>query len=213
LSFLGKIVLVKDFPGLSLKCLLFSLCLTAAHKNKNCNNQSSEMRLKAGERIGRFGCGEKEFRILFLADKSARDRAALDWALQRNVECGGWCPKGWKAEEGPIDPKYPLKETPSASYLQRTEWNVRDSDATVLLSVKPVLTGGSKRTVEFVRKHRRPHLHLYAGDNAAADKLKAFSEEHRVKILNVAGPRASKEPGVEEFVISTLDKAFTDIGG
>jgi hypothetical protein len=64
--------------------------------------------------------------------QSGADRAALDWALEHSVECGGWCPKGRKAEDGPIDPKYPLKETPSASYLQRTERNVRDSDATVL---------------------------------------------------------------------------------
>ena len=86
-----------------------------------------------------------------------------------------------------------------------------DSDATVLFSVKPVLTGGSKRTVEFARKHRRPHLHLYAGDNAAADKLKAFTEEHRVKVLNVAGPRASKEPGVGEFVVRTFKRLLVSL--
>jgi hypothetical protein len=120
----------------------------------------------------------------------------LDWALAHSVACGGWCPKGRKAEDGPIDLKYPLKETPSTPYLQRTEWNVRDSDATVLFSIEPTLSGGSKRTMEFARKHKKPRLHLRAGDNAAADKLKAFTEEHRAKILNVAGPRASNEPGV-----------------
>jgi hypothetical protein len=140
--------------------------------------------------------------------QTGADRAALDWALEHNVPCGGWCPKGRKAEDGPIDPKYPLKETPSSSYLQRTEWNVRDSDATVLFSIQPTLSGGSKRTMEFARKHKKPRLHLSAGDNAAADKLKAFTEEHRVKILNVAGPRASNEPGVAEFVMRTLEEAF-----
>lgn len=104
-------------------------------------------------------------------------------------------PKGRKAEDGPIDPKYPLKETPSAAYLQRTEWNVRDSDATVLFSIEPTLTGGSLKTMDFARKHKKPRLHLCAGDNTAGDKLKAFTEEQRVKILNVAGPRASKEAG------------------
>jgi hypothetical protein len=59
------------------------------------------------------------------------DRAALDWALEHGVPCGGCCPEGRKAEDGPIDPKYPLKETPSVTYVQRTEWNVRDSDATI----------------------------------------------------------------------------------
>jgi hypothetical protein len=120
-------------------------------------------------------------------------------------------PEGSQAEDGPIHPKYPLKETPSASYLQRTEWNVRDSDATVLFSIQPTLSGGSKRTMEFARKHKKPWLHLCAGDNAAADKLKALVVEHRVKVLNVAGPRASKEPGVGEFVTRTLGEAFGPI--
>jgi hypothetical protein len=140
--------------------------------------------------------------------QTGADRAALDWSLAHNVPCGGWCPKGRKAEDGPIDPKYPLKETPSSSYLQRTEWNVRDGDATVLFSIQPNLRGGSKRTMEFARAHKKPNLHLCAGDKAAAEKLKAFTEEHRVKILNVAGPRASNEPGVGEFVNRALKHAF-----
>jgi hypothetical protein len=87
--------------------------------------------------------------------QTGADRAALAWALKHNLPCGGWCPKGRKAEDGPIDSKYPLKETPSASYLQRTEWNVRDSDATVSFSIQPTLSGGSKRTMEFARKHNK----------------------------------------------------------
>jgi hypothetical protein len=93
-------------------------------------------------------------------------------------------------------------------YIQRTEWNVRDSDAAVLFSIEPTLTGGSQKTVEFASAHKKPCLRLCAGDEAAADKLKAFVEEHRVKILNVAGPRASNEPGVGEFVVRTLQAAF-----
>ena len=143
--------------------------------------------------------------------QTGADLAALDWTLAHNVKCGEWCPKGRKVEDGPIDPKYPLKETPSASYLQRTEWNVWDGDATVLFSIEPTLTGGSLKTVDFARKHKKPRLHVCAGDNAAADKLKAFTEKHRVKILNVAGPRASKEPGVGDFVIRTLQLAFGKI--
>jgi hypothetical protein len=70
------------------------------------------------------------------------------------------------------------------------------------------LSGGSKKTVEFASEHKKPCLHLCARDTSVAEKLKAFIEEHRVKILNVAGPRASKEPGVGEFVRTVLDKAF-----
>jgi len=64
--------------------------------------------------------------------------------------------------------------------------------------------------MEFARKHKKPWLHLCAGDNAAAVKLKAFTAGHRVRTLNVAGPRASNEPGVGEFVIRTLEDAFCD---
>jgi hypothetical protein len=104
--------------------------------------------------------------------------------------------------------KYPLKETPSASYLQRTEWNVWVTDATVLFSIEPTLTGGSLKTVDFARKHQKPQLHLCARDHSAADKLRAFVRQNRVNVLNVAGPRASKEPGVGEFVMRTLEEAF-----
>ena len=110
--------------------------------------------------------------------QTGADRAALNWALAHSVECGGWCPKGRKAEDGPIEAKYPVKETPSAAYVQRTEWNVRDSDATVLFSIEPALTGGPKKTVDFARKHKKPHLHLCAGDTNIAESLKAFVEEH-----------------------------------
>lgn len=92
-------------------------------------------------------------------------RAALDYALAHGAECGGWCPNGQKTEDGPIAANYPLKETPSAAYVQRTEWNVRDSDATVLFSLNPVLSGGSKKMIEFARIHKKPHLHFCAGDS------------------------------------------------
>jgi hypothetical protein len=106
----------------------------------------------------------KPFSKIVSGVQTGADRAALDWALAPGVPCGGWCPKDRKAEDGPIDARYPLKETSSASYIQRTEWNVRDSDATILFSIEPTLTGGSLRTMEFARKHRRVHLHLCAAD-------------------------------------------------
>jgi Circularly permutated YpsA SLOG family len=81
----------------------------------------------------------------------------------------------------------------------------------VLAARQPTLSGGSKRTMEFARKHEKPCLHFCAADSAAADRLKAFTEEHRVTILNVAGPRVSNEPGVGEFVMRILDKAFGEM--
>jgi hypothetical protein len=65
--------------------------------------------------------------------QTGADRAALDWAIARHVPHGGWCPKGRKAEDGVIDARYELMETPSDFYEERTLWNVRDSDGTVIL--------------------------------------------------------------------------------
>ena len=138
--------------------------------------------------------------------QTGADRAALDWALAHSLPCGGWCPKGRKAEDGTINTKYALTECPSESYLQRTEWNVRDSDATIVFSLSPVLVGGSEKTVEFAKRYNRPYLHLHAAEKDAAEKLHSLIAEHQVKTLNVAGPRASEEPNVGRFVTETLDR-------
>jgi len=142
--------------------------------------------------------------------QTGADRAALNWAIARGISHGGWCPKGRKAEDGPIPRRYQLMETPSASYLQRTELNVRDSDGTVILSLAETLTGGSRRTAELARQYGKPWLHLAksAGGRDAGALLRRFLRQHDIHVLNVAGPRASTEPEVGEFVTSVLERAF-----
>jgi putative molybdenum carrier protein len=142
--------------------------------------------------------------------QTGADRAALDWAIANGVEHGGWCPRGRKAEDGAIARRYRLRETPSDRYSQRTEWNVRDSDGTVILSLGDPLTGGSKRTAELAEQYGKPWLHVSRRSNGgdAADRLRRFMAETGIRVLNVAGPRASTEPHVGEFVSQVLDQAF-----
>jgi hypothetical protein len=142
--------------------------------------------------------------------QTGADRAALDWAIARGIPHGGWCPKGRKAEDGPIDKRYQLQETPSANYVQRTEWNALESDGTVVFSIGEILTGGSMKTVEFARKHGRPVLHLSKarGISDEATALRRFIEEYNIRVLNVAGPRASKEPEVGSLVKDVLNRAW-----
>ena len=83
------------------------------------------------------------------------------FAFEHGIPHGGWCPKGPKAEDGPIAAEYLLTELLSFSHPQRTEWNVRDSDGSVIFSVSPILTGGSKKTVDLAIKHNKPWLHLH----------------------------------------------------
>ena len=141
--------------------------------------------------------------------QTGADRAALDWAIKRGIQHGGWCPKGRKAEDGTIDQRYRLVETPSDDYSQRTEWNVRDSDATAVFSIQKELRGGSLLTVELAAQYNKPVIHLCKQDERAnhAQELRSFIEKFRVSVLNVAGPRASDEPGVYQFVSSVLDLA------
>jgi len=142
--------------------------------------------------------------------QTGADRAALNWAMMHGVPHGGWCPQGRKAEDGTIAPGYRLTETPSDSYVQRTEWNVRDSDGTVILSLSRTLTGGSRRTAELAQQHGKPWLHLSKDANKgnAGERLRRFVQQHHIRVLNVAGPRASTEPDIGEFVTTTLDLAF-----
>jgi len=93
--------------------------------------------------------------------------------------------------------------------LQRTEWNVRDTGRTVIFSLGPVLTGGSKKTAAFAVKHNKPCLHARSGQEDVAQALRDFVADNEILTLNVAGPRESKEPGVAEFVREVLEKAFS----
>ena len=142
--------------------------------------------------------------------QTGADRAALDWAIARGVAHGGWCPRGRKAEDGDIPPAYVLKETPTSAYAERTEWNVRDSDATVIFSSSRHLDGGSALTARCARRMNKPLLHLCtsSGAEVAAKKLRAFVDGHAVRVLNIAGPRASRDPRVAGFVAEVLDRAF-----
>ena len=141
--------------------------------------------------------------------QTGADRAALDFALAHGIPHGGSCPRGRQAEDGPLAARYQLTETPSADSAQRTEWNVRDADATVIFSVAPVLAGGSRMTAEFALRHRKPCLHLSRerDGEAAARKLSEFLATRQVKVLNVAGPRQSEEAEVAGFSRETLERA------
>jgi len=148
------------------------------------------------------------------------DRAALDVAGARGVPAGGWCPKGRRAEDGAIPARYPLHETASDAYEERTELNVRDSDATLILNRGP-LEGGTGLTAELARRMGRPCLVVDLGapgavlpDEAAATAAAWLAEipaPGRPITLNVAGPRESKAPGVGEqaarFLARVLDQA------
>jgi hypothetical protein len=140
------------------------------------------------------------------------DRAALDAGLAFGVPVGGWCPRGRLAEDGPIDPRYPLRETPSASYRQRTEWNVRDSDGTLVLT-RGRPSGGTALTIARARQHRRPVLVLDLSARPGVPSLLHWLETSGIAVLNVAGPRESQQPGIQAESRAFLEDALRLLAG
>ncbi len=130
------------------------------------------------------------------------DRAALDAAIDAGLPCEGWCPKGRRAKDGRIAPRYPLKETDSAGYRQRTRANVRDSDGTLILVADPDdrLTGGTALTAAEARRLGRPLLIAGVdgpdGYERQIAEITGWIRTHGIATLNVAGPRESGVPGI-----------------
>jgi hypothetical protein len=131
------------------------------------------------------------------------DRAALDVALELGLPCGGWCPHGRRAEDGAIPDAYPLRETPSPSYPERTAWNVRDSDATLVIT-RGEPRGGTALTVSLARRAGRPVLVIDLELNADHAPVRTFLADNAVRTLNVAGPRESEAPGIHDEAAALL---------
>jgi hypothetical protein len=137
------------------------------------------------------------------------DRAALDVGLARGIPSGGWCPRGRLAEDGRIPDCYPLSETPHRRYRERTEWNVRDSDATLILATGK-LTGGTKLTEFFAKELGKPCFRVDFADPSGAHWLKEQFVSRQIQVLNIAGPRESTEPGIYQKTVNYLN-ALLDV--
>lgn len=137
--------------------------------------------------------------------QTGADRAALEWAISHGITHGGWCPKGRCAEDGPIPERYCLKETPQSQYRQRTKWNVRDADATLIVTLTAELMGGTLFTRQYAERTGQPYLHVVSGAEWR-EAIKQFLDTYSIRILNVAGPRASTAPGIERFVQEVLSE-------
>jgi hypothetical protein len=132
-------------------------------------------------------------RAIVSGGQTGVDRAALDVAKELGREYGGWCPKGRLAEDGRIPDDYPLRETETTDYAERTELNVRDSDGTLILTVGPP-SGGTAYTIECARKLQKPHSVVDLLRTPNIDDVLSWLHEKRIAVLNVAGPRQSQSP-------------------
>lgn len=138
------------------------------------------------------------------------DRAALDVARMHDIPHGGWCPRGRRAEDGQIPDYYMLSETPLEAYSQRTEWNVRDSDGTLIITRgKPA--GGTALTVDLAEQYARP---LFVCDldreQPHAGKIRSWIDGTEIHVLNVAGPRGSEVTNIYDDAFELLTEIVAD---
>jgi hypothetical protein len=185
-----------------------------------------QLKLQASKAVHVLAC-ESRTRIakypmkLLSGGQSGVDRAVLDVALTQGIAYGGWCPKGGWAEDFPEPPgllaKYPnLKETPLAEPAQRTEWNVRDADACLILIDTAGLdaSAGTKRASELAHHYRKPLLTVNLRETKNAEHAKLWLRVQQARHgrdlkLAIGGPRESEAPGIYRealsFIASLLD--------
>jgi 2-succinyl-6-hydroxy-2,4-cyclohexadiene-1-carboxylate synthase len=145
-------------------------------------------------------------RKLVSGGQTGADRGALDAAIALGLAHGGWCPRGRRAEDGPIPMRYALVETAARDHAVRTEMNVIDSDATLIVGRGP-LAGGSALTARLAAAHGKPCLvvDLDALSGAeAVQRVRAWLAQHGPGVLNVAGPRERQCPGLAADVRDLL---------
>jgi hypothetical protein len=134
------------------------------------------------------------------------DRAALDVALELGLPCGGWCPRGRLAEDGRIPDRYPLAEHPSDAFPPRTRANIEDADGTAVLLARSAdrQGGGTALTLRLAAASGKPYFVGYVNDPRDALALRNWLADNRVTVLNVAGPRETKSPGIRAAAVAFL---------
>lgn len=150
-------------------------------------------------------------RKIISGGQTGADRAALDFALAKGFEIGGFVPHGRVAEDGKIPDRYTnLTETPSSDPAERTELNIVNSDATLIIS-NSELAGGSRLTASLVEFHKKSLLHIdlsIVQAEKAADAVRDWIGTNEFEVINVAGPRASEDPEIYHAVVDLLERAF-----
>ena len=144
------------------------------------------------------------------------DQAALNAARDCDLQIGGWCPPGRVSESGIIPANFPLIETPEdrsplapdISRSLRTEWNVRDADATLILHSGEFKDKGTKWTIECSVRFRKPYLICNINAEDAADKIKQWIKNNSISTLNIAGPSEETVPGIGEIAYELLTRIF-----
>lgn len=142
------------------------------------------------------------------------DRGALDAALELNIECGGWCPQGRLAEDGPIPEHYPMQEIEGGDHRDRIRKNVLDSDGTAIIYFGEI-EGGTENTLDDCVQLAKPYQLINGAETQpgqAAKLIADFVRERGLQTLNIAGPRASKVEKGHKYALDTVRMLVDQLG-
>lgn len=143
--------------------------------------------------------------------QTGADRAAFDAAIATGLKIGGYIPLDRWSEDGQIPARYAgLIEADSPDPAVRTRLNVEHSDATLIFS-HGKLRGGSELTARTARKQGKPLLHIdldRVAEDSAVERIGLWVRTMQISVLNVAGPRASKNPEIYGIVHHVLIRVF-----
>lgn len=145
--------------------------------------------------------------------QTGADRAGLDFAIAAGISHGGWCPRGRRSQDGVVPTHYNLQETETSGYEQRTKFNIRDADATIIFNLTPAMSPGSGLTVSQCRSQEKPFLLIrppMGGDfsRRSAEAVAQFLVEHQPATLNIAGNREESVRGIHQLVVNVLKQAW-----
>jgi hypothetical protein len=152
---------------------------------------------------------------LLSGGQSGVDRAALDVAIARGLAYGGWCPRGGWAEDFSDPPgllaAYPhLRETPSRDPAQRTDWNVRDSDAVLIVvdDMGLAASRGTQLAQDKAAAYDKPCFVANLADADVVAKAREWLDRVNPDTLGIGGPRESEAPGIYEKTKLFLRRLF-----
>jgi hypothetical protein len=169
---------------------------------------------------------DEMLRKIISGGQTGVDQAALRAAKHCGLMIGGWCPPGRLCEAGVIPAEFPLEETeqdrspdaPDVPRSQRTEWNVRDSDGTLVLAAggnrsgcPTIADAGTEWAMQCAQRYGRPLLVCDVGDPSAKEKVQEWLGQNPIKVLSVGGPAESTSPGIGDRAYALLRSVFADL--
>lgn len=142
--------------------------------------------------------------------QTGADIGGLVGAKRAGIKTGGTAPRGFKTEKGPQPEAlaaFGLVSHPSPNYRDRTLQNVADSNATLIFATDSA-SDGTKLTIEACEKQCKPYAVIDPNSLDASRQIIQFMEIHKPNILNVAGNRESKSPGISIITARLIEEAF-----